>query len=55
MFEGSVDDYQVVVWQVISDRVGEGNCFTIIDGRSVDASTSELVKEEKRDGSADPL
>ena len=42
---GSVDDYQFVVRQVVPDRMGEGNVFSIDNGSSIDAATVELVKE----------
>ena len=42
---GSVDDYQFVVRQVVPDRMGEGNGFSIGNGRCIDAATLELIKE----------
>jgi len=41
----SVDDYQFVVWQVVPDRMDEGDIVSIINSRDVDASMVELVKK----------
>ena len=41
----SVDDYQFVVRQVVPDRMGERNSFSISNGSSINAATQELIKE----------
>ena len=42
---GSVDDYQFVVRQVVPNRMGERNDFSIGNGCGIDAATLELVDE----------
>ncbi len=37
--------YKPIAGHVVTDRVGERNCFSIGNGSSIDAATLELVKE----------
>ena len=41
----SVDDYQFVIWQVVPDRMGEGDGFAVIDGSGIDPATLELINK----------
>ena len=41
----SADGYKPVFGYVVPDRMGEGNGFSIGNGRCIDAATLELVKE----------
>lgn len=41
----SADDDEFVTLYIVSDRMGEGDCLTIIDGRDINASPLELVNE----------
>ena len=41
----SADGYKPVAGYVVSDRMGERNSFSIGNGRCIDATTMELVKE----------
>ena len=37
--------YKPIAGHVVTDRVGERNCFSIGNGSSIDAATLELVNE----------
>jgi hypothetical protein len=41
----SADDDEFVTLYIVSDRMGEGDCLTVIDKRDINASPLELVNE----------
>ena len=42
---GSADDYQIVVWKVVPDRMGKRYGLSDCNGSCIDAATLELVDE----------
>ena len=41
----SADDDEFATLYVVSDRMGEGDCLTVIDRRDINASSLKLVNE----------
>ena len=45
IYKVSADDDEFATLYVVSDRMGERDCLTVIDRRDINASSQELVNE----------